>query len=59
MFIDVYKSYKIDHFDYSCDKFMKFEFFLWKIIHIEPLTNTINTILWCIWVYLCSKIDVI
>jgi hypothetical protein len=19
-------SYKIDHFDYSCDKFMKFEF---------------------------------
>jgi hypothetical protein len=26
-------------------------FFL-KIIHIEPLTNTINTILWCIWVYL-------
>ena len=26
--------------------------FLWKIIHIEPLTNTINTILWCIWVYL-------
>ena len=25
---------------------------LWKIIHIEPLTNTINTILWCIWVYL-------
>jgi hypothetical protein len=24
--------------------------FLWKIIHIEPLTNTINTILWCIWV---------
>jgi len=27
MFIDVYNSYKIDHFDYSCDKFMKFEFF--------------------------------
>ena len=47
-----YNSYKIDHFDYSCDKFMKFEFFLRKIIHIEPFTNTINTILWCIWVYL-------
>jgi hypothetical protein len=29
----------------SCDKFMKFDFFLWKIIHIEPLTNTINMIL--------------
>ena len=29
--------------------------FLWKIIHIEPLTNTINTILWCIWVYLRKK----
>jgi hypothetical protein len=27
-------------------------FFLWKIINIEPLTNTINTILWCIWEYL-------
>ena len=23
--IDVYNSYKIDHFDYSCDKFMKFK----------------------------------
>ena len=23
-----------------------------KKIHIEPLTNTINTIVWCIWVYL-------
>ena len=23
-------SYKIDHFDYSCDKFMKFEFFYEK-----------------------------
>jgi hypothetical protein len=28
--IDVYNSYKIDHFDYSCDKFMKFEFFYEK-----------------------------
>ena len=24
----VYNSYKIDRFDYSCDKFMKFDFFL-------------------------------
>ena len=23
----------------SCDKFMKFDFFLWKIIHIEPLAD--------------------
>ena len=28
--IDVYNSYKIDHFDYSCDKVMKFEFFYEK-----------------------------
>jgi hypothetical protein len=27
---DVYNSYKIDDFDYSCDKFMKFEFFYEK-----------------------------
>jgi hypothetical protein len=26
-----------------------------KIIHIEPLTNTVNKILWCIWVYLGKK----
>ena len=25
-----YDSHKIDHFDYSCDKFMKFEFFYEK-----------------------------
>jgi hypothetical protein len=25
-----YIHYKIDHFDYSCDKFMKFEFFYEK-----------------------------
>jgi hypothetical protein len=29
--------------------------FLWKIIYIEPLTNTINMDLWCIWVYLGKK----
>jgi hypothetical protein len=23
---------------------------LWTTLHIEPLTNTINTILWCVWV---------
>ena len=47
--VSMFIRYKIDHFYYSCDKVMKYDF-LWKIIHIEPLTNTINTILWCIWV---------
>ena len=27
---DVYNIYKIDHFDYSCDKVMKFEVFYEK-----------------------------
>ena len=53
-----YNSYKIDHFDYSWRvlwQIYEIWFFLWKIIHIEPLTNTINTILWCIWIYLGKK----
>ena len=45
-------SNKIDHFDEFKDEAMKFEFFLGQIIHIEHLTNAINTMLWCIWVYL-------
>ena len=28
--ISMFISYKIDHFDYSCDKVMKFEFFYEK-----------------------------